>query len=746
MRSWTPLVIVLVLAGRAAAQEAIPRETLSRLKACTVFVKATAGVVESSGSGFVIRVDGDTAYVVTNHHVVSPRTAARTSKAALTLVFDSGTKAERSARGELLASDPDRDLAVVKVTGVSGLPKPIDLSTPSELVETMTVLTFGFPFGRMLSTSGGSPAITVGRGTVSSIRTDDTGEVVVVQIDGALNPGNSGGPVVSAKGGLIGIAVATIRGAQQIGLVIPRDQLLKMLDGRVGSSAVRASRLTGAKAELEVDVELIDPLNRITDVAILYVPGDVTGSLPPASPGRKRKPLAGSRRVPLTLSGSKATGTLSLILPTSAARRLTCQVTYRNGSGTEFHLQPVVHNLEQSVSPTNALAGAEAVSGRSSGGPPVSVAPAAPYTPTSRPGKIEPFTSVAVDPKAKVVFTATPSAFLKKYSFPDFELSGSYKLPGPATRLALDAAHNRLYAVVMSPQGLNFKHPSHEPGGKGDLHVYDIEALLKGDDSGTTELAPASTVPLGVNVKRMLLSADGRYLFLLEALTEAQNSPAKLVRVDTEKGAPDLELDLEQGAETLCMTPTGRSLYVAVSPKGHAYAAFGVPEEGTIYMVNSGTFEVTKKAQIELDPADIQANDQGLVYVCGGSNQHTAIAVVDMKKTRAIVARWPGVYMGASIRLSHDQKQLYVATRGLSPPTVSCWVLPTRTDAKPTVANVSGGPEAPLGGEIFLTSDDAFLLTRFGGVVPLGAHTSAGTSKAGTTKSGTPRPRRLTPR
>src|SRR5205085_10448224 len=65
-----------------------------------------------------------------------------------------------------------------------------------------------------------------------SIRLDENDAVVYVQIDGALNPGNSGGPVVDPEGRLLGIAVASIRGSSGIGLAIPVKHLTQLLEGK----------------------------------------------------------------------------------------------------------------------------------------------------------------------------------------------------------------------------------------------------------------------------------------------------------------------------------------------------------------------------------------------------------------------------------------------------------------------------------------------------------------------------------
>jgi hypothetical protein len=305
--------------------------------------------------------------------------------------------------------------------------------------------------------------------------------------------------------------------------------------------------------------------------------------------------------------------------------------------------------------------------------------------------------------------------------------------------------------VVTAPPDLKFRHPSHQPEGEGDVQIYDIKALLEADNPAAdslTELSPEAAIPFGVNVAWMILSDDGRFRYALLALPDAPNTPTKLVRIDTSTDAADLELDLEQGATAFCLSPGGSTLFVAVSPQGHAYSNRSRPEEGTLFMVNAETFEVSKTTRIELDPSDIQANDKGHVYVSGGSNPHTLIGVVDMKKTRAIVSHWKGVTMGSCIRLSSDQKRLYIASRKISPARVACWVLPTCSGGSPIISTIRNSSQTPLGGEIFLTPDDTFVLTRFGAVVSLGAQRTAKTerSRSSSTKVSTPMPKRLSPR
>lgn len=234
-----------VAADPAHKDDAIPLKTLEEIKSATVFIKVESGAAAASGSGFVMRVDGDTGYVVTNHHVITPpeqpmfgprppfgrppRFFIPGGPTTLTVVFWSGTPKEQSVRAAIAADDAKRDLAVLKVTGVANLPAPIDFSGNPDLVETMPVFLFGFPFGEALDLNKGNPAITVGKGSVSSLRMNVRGQVQRIQIDGDLNPGNSGGPVVDAKGRLIGVAVAKVTGTR-IGLAIPPSELTKMLN------------------------------------------------------------------------------------------------------------------------------------------------------------------------------------------------------------------------------------------------------------------------------------------------------------------------------------------------------------------------------------------------------------------------------------------------------------------------------------------------------------------------------------
>jgi serine protease Do len=318
-----PLALFL-LATTSRGQQTIPPKTMTAIKGATVFVKTKAGEAEASGSGFVMRVEKGVAFVVTNHHVVTPPARSTRGSAAsvpaITVVFDSGTKAERSARAEVLNSDPGRDLALLKVDGVKDLPRPIDFNVNPLVTEKVPVLVFGFPSGAAPAASKKGPAVAVGRGKVSSLGTDNLGRIVRIVIDGAIHPGNSGGPVVDAGGQLIGVGVATTEGAKPVGFAVPRDDLVGLLDGRVVGATASLRKLDGKALEFDVEARLVDPINQIKLAYVLAVPGDKTQSQKAAADGTWR-PLEGAKQIPLKVANSKATGTAAVMLDRPTASR-----------------------------------------------------------------------------------------------------------------------------------------------------------------------------------------------------------------------------------------------------------------------------------------------------------------------------------------------------------------------------------------------------------------------------------------
>jgi len=228
--------------------------------------------------------------------------------ADVAVVFDSGCKEERVVPAELLVADTTRDLAVLRVKGTS-FPPPLDVKPTTQLFETLPIYSFGFPFGKNLSVSKGRPAITVGTGTVSSLRQNNEGELAEIQIDGNLNPGNSGGPIVDAQGRLVGVAKAIVREGPGIGFVVPADDLRKTITGRSGDCFVSAKK-DGDKLNVALDLEIIDPLAKVTAAKLLCLPASKGRSL--KEPVATLEGVAGVVMVAMTLEKPQAHGKLTL--------------------------------------------------------------------------------------------------------------------------------------------------------------------------------------------------------------------------------------------------------------------------------------------------------------------------------------------------------------------------------------------------------------------------------------------------
>jgi S1-C subfamily serine protease/HEAT repeat protein len=344
--------------AQPAGATTIPVEVLRDLKAATVFIKVdAAGDYHATGSGFLVRAQGDSGYVVTNHHVITvspdddddpaprrgpflrprfvrPRPAG---PATITLVFWSGTPQEKSTGAEVLADDDTVDLALLRFRGIKDPPHPIDPRQQPQLVETMPVFALGFPFGELLDPKKGNPAITVANSTVSSLRLDERGELAKVQVAGGLNPGNSGGPMVDARGRLVGVAVAKVRGAE-IGLAIPAQQVTKLLGGRVANPSVAPLKTENGVSTIQVEARVLDPLQQLRSVAVYYLRGNMG-----AQAKADLTAQAGVQKADLRVNGPKATAQLSL--PVQPDPSYSFQVAYVGGDGQTYLTQPLAYRL-----------------------------------------------------------------------------------------------------------------------------------------------------------------------------------------------------------------------------------------------------------------------------------------------------------------------------------------------------------------------------------------------------------------
>jgi S1-C subfamily serine protease len=338
-----------------------PAEVVRRLKDATVYIKnKVGGRALASGSGFVIEVHGDTCIVATNRHVavldvseLPARLVPKGAKVELEAVFRSGLgpQQEQALPAEIIAADLSgdftNDLAFLVVRGVQRPPTPINVSAKSDTTEGMAYTGAGFPFGGFLTKineSKSNPSVTITRGGIARLVRDDYGQLDLFQVDGSLQPGNSGGPIVEERTGkFIGVVVAKMGAVDTIGFVVPAEEVRRTLAGRVGALDLTLKAIESKNADLQIKAQIVDPKGTVKDVMVQVVAasaGKVSpngdGTWPPlpnsTSVTLERDPNAkgtASGRVQLSLSGEGA-----------AARKILIQTAHKDMSGKLVYSKP----------------------------------------------------------------------------------------------------------------------------------------------------------------------------------------------------------------------------------------------------------------------------------------------------------------------------------------------------------------------------------------------------------------------
>lgn len=221
--------------------------------------------VYSEGSGVIYKKEGDTAYLVTNTHVIN-------GAKKVDIRLADGTKVP----GEIVGSDTYSDIAVVKIAA-DKVTTVAEFGDSNQLTVGETAIAIGSPLGSEY-------ANTVTQGIVSSLNRNvslksEDGQAIstnAIQTDTAINPGNSGGPLINIQGQVIGITSSKIASnggtsVEGLGFAIPANDVINIIkqlekDGKVTRPAL--------------GIHMVNLSNlSTTDLQKLKLPGNITSGV-----------------------------------------------------------------------------------------------------------------------------------------------------------------------------------------------------------------------------------------------------------------------------------------------------------------------------------------------------------------------------------------------------------------------------------------------------------------------------------
>ncbi|MCS7135759.1 MAG: trypsin-like peptidase domain-containing protein [Nitrososphaerota archaeon] len=247
-------------------------EIYEQVKDSVVLIRATSYYGTSIGSGFVYDRLG---HIITNNHVIE-------DSYRITVTFLDGT----SLTASVVGTDPYSDLAVLKVrTDVVAL-KPLKLGNSSELMIGEQIVVVGNPFGLAGSVTTGIVS-QKGRLLETAYGYSIPG---VIQFDAAVNPGNSGGPLLNMKGEVVGITTAIespIGGFVGVGYAIPSTIIARVVPALIekGSYAHSWIGIVG----MNMNEEIAEAMN------VNVTRGVLITDIVPGSPAEKAGLRGGDR-------------------------------------------------------------------------------------------------------------------------------------------------------------------------------------------------------------------------------------------------------------------------------------------------------------------------------------------------------------------------------------------------------------------------------------------------------------------
>ena len=275
-------------------------------------------ILSGTGSGFLFSSDG---YLFTNSHVIQRSIQVKV------ILYDGS-----SHPASVLGADEDTDLAILKISAVDF--KPARLGDAADLQIGQLVIAIGNPLGFQHTVTAGVVSA-LGR-TLSS----QQGRMMdsMIQTDAALNPGNSGGPLINADGEVVGVNTATIQGAQGLCFAISINTAKDVASQLIHFGKVKRAWLGIVMQQISL-VPKLRAINELSNKQALFISSVMEGS-----PADKAGIVSGDILISFNDQPVESSDTLFKLLTEDKIGQFQYVGILRNFYKTEFRITPAQRN------------------------------------------------------------------------------------------------------------------------------------------------------------------------------------------------------------------------------------------------------------------------------------------------------------------------------------------------------------------------------------------------------------------
>lgn len=292
--------------------------------------------------------------------------------------------------------------------------------------------------------------------------------------------------------------------------------------------------------------------------------------------------------------------------------------------------------------------------------------------------RIDPLWAVAFYPSKNEVWTiggrlmgaatgGRVAGMLRRYSYPDFKLKGSYHLPNLASKARIDEAKGLLYITALTkPDSLVAQGSGTERMyGDGAIQVFDLGPIIAGQVQERDDLKPLATISNPGKPVTIELTPDGKSLYCLsETFVPATKAfKAKLTQYDTTKRTVVKEITLPEPTRDMCWSADGRQLYLTEWPVGSGGVAMPGKPVGVL-VIDPVSF--TKSPTIPLPgfTNDVTPSPGGRIVATVAGDERNRLFTIDVAGGASEELTGGGTATNAYARFTPDGKKLIVSSTG----------------------------------------------------------------------------------